>query len=111
MKPAAPPTDHGDELKPMHPKDTQPSPEFRGARKDFVAWHESFFSMLRLRSSKWVKIIDRPKSKRERKLIDERAKEDYLAYAQVRGQDKYVEDNSETFPKILYRYLLDYTKH
>ena len=40
-----------DELKPMHPKDTKPPPEFGGARKDFMPWHESFSSKLRLRSS------------------------------------------------------------
>ena len=52
MNPAAPPTDHDDELKPMHPKDTKRPPEFSAARKDFMAWHESFSSILRLRSSK-----------------------------------------------------------
>ena len=110
MNPAAPPTDHDDELKPMHPKDTKPPPEFSGARKDFMAWHESFSSKLRLRSSKWAKIIEWLKSKRERRLIDGRAKEDYLAYAQVHGQDKYVEENLETFQQFLYRYLLDCAK-
>ena len=33
-----------------------------------------------------------------------------MAYDQVHGQDKYVEENFETFQKFLYRYLLDYTK-
>ena len=42
MNPAAPPTDHDDELKPMHPKDTKPPPEFSGARKEFMARHASF---------------------------------------------------------------------
>ena len=41
-----------DELKPMHPKDIKPPSEFSGARKDFMPWHESLTSMLRLRSSK-----------------------------------------------------------
>ena len=72
----------------MHRKDTKPPPEFGGARKDFMAWHESFSSMLRLRSSKWAKIIDWLKAKREKRLIDGQAKEDYLAYAQARSQDK-----------------------
>ena len=31
-----------DELKPMHPKDSKPPPEFSGARKDFMVWHETF---------------------------------------------------------------------
>ena len=31
-----------DELKPLHPKDVKPPPEFGGARKDFLPWHESF---------------------------------------------------------------------
>ena len=35
---------------------------------------------------------------------------DYLAYAQVNGSDKNIEDNFETFQKHLCRYLLDYTK-
>ena len=83
---ASPTADYkDDELKPMHPKDTKPPPEFGGARKDFMAWHDSFSSMLRFRSSKWAKIIDCLKAKRERRLIDRRAKEDYLAYAQVHG--------------------------
>ena len=94
----------------MHLKDIKPLPEFSGARKDFVARHASFSSMLRLRSSKWAKIIEWLKSKRERRLIDGRAKEDYLAYAQVHGQDKYVEENFETFQKFFYRYLFDCTK-
>ena len=110
MNPAALQMDHVDELKPMHPKDTKLPPEFSGARKDFMAWHESFSSMLRLRSSKWAKIIEWLKSKRERRLIDGRAKEDYLAYAQVPGQDQYVQENFETFHEFLYRYLLDYTQ-
>ena len=42
--------------------------------------------------------------------MDGRAKEDYLAYAQAHGQDKYVEDNFETFKKFLCRYFLDHTK-
>ena len=41
-----------DELKPMNPKDAKPPLEFDGARKDFMPWHESFTSMLRLRSAK-----------------------------------------------------------
>ena len=110
MNPAAPQMDHDDELKPMHSKDVKPPPEFSRARKEFMAWHESFSSMLRLRSSKWAKIIDWLKSKCERRLIDGRAKEDDLAYTQVHGQDNYVEDNFETFQKFLYRYLLDYAR-
>jgi hypothetical protein len=47
-----------DELKPLHPKDVKPPPEFGGARKDFLPWHESFTSMLRLRSTKWTKVVD-----------------------------------------------------
>ena len=41
-----------DELKPLHPKDSKPPPEFSGARKDFMVWHETFTSMLKLRSPK-----------------------------------------------------------
>ena len=33
-------------LKPLHLKDIQSLPEFVWARKDFLAWHESFTSML-----------------------------------------------------------------
>ena len=47
--------------------------------------------MLRLRSSKWAKMIEWLKGKREKRLIDGQAKEDYLAYAQLHGPDKYVE--------------------
>ena len=47
-----------DELRSMHPKDSKPPPEFLGARKDFMAWHESFTSMLRLRSSKRTRVIE-----------------------------------------------------
>ena len=41
-----------DELKPMHPKDSKPPPEFSGARKDFMVWHETFTSILKLRIPK-----------------------------------------------------------
>ena len=33
-----------------------------------------------------------------------------MAYAQVHGQDKYAEENFETFQRFLYRYLLDCAK-
>ena len=68
-----------DELKPMHPKDSKPPPEYSGARKDFMVWHENFPSMLRLRSSKWGKIIEWLRSRRENRLSDGQAKTDYLA--------------------------------
>ena len=47
-----------DELKLMHLKDTEPPLEIGGARKDFMPWHESFTSILRLRSAKWTKVVD-----------------------------------------------------
>ena len=40
------------ELKPMHPTDSKPPPDYSGARKDFMVWHENFSSMLKLRNSK-----------------------------------------------------------
>ena len=66
--------------------------------------------MLRLRPSKWAKIIDWLKAKRDKRLIDGQAKEDDLAHAQAHGQDKYVEEQIETFQRFLYRFLVDYTK-
>ena len=68
-----------DELKPMHPKDSKPPPEFSGARKDFMVWHENFTSMLRLRSAKWGKVIEWLRSRREKRLADGQAKADYVA--------------------------------
>ena len=47
-----------DELKPMHHKDIKPPPEFSWARKDLVAWHESFASTLRCTTPKWATVID-----------------------------------------------------
>ena len=84
-----------DELRPTYPKDSKPPPEFFGARKDFMPWRESFTSLLRLRSSKWTRVIEWLKSKRENRLVDGHAKLEYLAYAQVNGTDKKKEDNSE----------------
>ena len=100
-----------DELKPMHPKDSKPPPEFSGARKDFMVWHETFTSMLRLRSPKWGQVVEWLRSKREKRLSDGQAKADYIAYAAAHGaEDKYVEENFGLFQRHLYRYLLDYTK-
>ena len=66
-----------DELKPLHPKDVKPPPEFGGARKDFLPWHESFTSTLRLRLAKWTKLVDWLKTRREKRLQDARAKADF----------------------------------
>ena len=51
-----------DDLKPMHPKDMKPPPEFGGSRKDFLSWHESFTSMLRVRSTRWTTVVKFAKS-------------------------------------------------
>ena len=98
-----------DELRPMHPKDTKPPPECDGARKNFMPWHESFMSMLRLRSAKRSKIIDWLKAKREKMLLDGQSKADFLAYSQTHRSDEYIEKNFDIFSKHLYRYLLDFT--
>ena len=55
-----------DDLKPMHPKDMKPPPEYGGSRKDFLAWHESFTSMLRARSTRWTKVVNWIKARREK---------------------------------------------
>ena len=99
-----------DELKPMHPKDIKPPSEFSGARKDFMPWHESFTSMLRLRSSKWAKIVEWLKTKREKRLVDGHAKDDYLAHSVAhKSEDEYIEKHFAVFQTHLYRCLLDHT--
>ena len=99
-----------EELKPMHPKDTKPPPEFDGARKDFMPWHESFTSMLRFRSAKWTKIIDWLKAKREKMLLDGQSKADFLAYSQTHRSDEYIEKNFDIFSKHIHRYLFESLK-
>ena len=102
-----PADDHRDDLKPMHPKDIKPPPEYGGARKEFMSWHESFASMLRCKSSKWDKVIEWLKSRREKRILDGQAKAEY---EKVTNADEYVLSNFENFQKHLYRYLLDFTK-
>ena len=99
-----------DELKPLHPKDVKPPPEFGGARKDFLPWHESFTSMLRSRSTKWTKVVGWLTARREKRLQDDRAKADFVEYQSTREPDEYIEKNFELFSKHLYGYLLDNTK-
>ena len=84
-------TDDG--LKPMHSKDTKPLPEFDGSRKDFMPWHESFTSVLRLRSAKWGKIVDWLKAKRDNRVLDGQAEADFLAYSKNHGPDEYIKKN------------------
>ena len=87
-----------DEPKPMHPKDSKPPREYSGARKDFMVWHENFSSTLRLGSSKWGKIIEWLRSRREKGFSDGQAKADYLAYASAHdAEDKYLEENFNVF--------------
>ena len=99
-----------DELKPIHPKDVKAPAEYGGSRKEFLAWHESFTSMLRLRSTKWTKIIDWLKVRREKRLYDDKAKAEFMEHQKTRDPDPYIEKNFELFTKHLYRYLLDNTK-
>ena len=100
-----------DDLKPMHPKDMKPPPEFGGSRKDFLSWHESFTSMLRVRSTRWTKVVNWIKARREKKIQDDRAKDEFMKYqVEVKDPDAYIEKNFELFSKHLYRYLLDHTK-
>ena len=66
-----------DELKPIHHKDIKPPPEFSGARKDLVAWHESFASTLRCTTPKWATVIDWIKGPQEKRIIDEAAQAEY----------------------------------
>ena len=101
-------TDDG--LKPMHPKDTKPLPEFDGSRKDFMPWHESFTSVLRLRSAKWGKIVDWLKAKRDNRVLDGQAEANFLAYSKNHGPDEYIEKNFDLFSKHLCSYLVDFTK-
>ena len=58
--------------------------------------------MLRLRGPKWGKVVVWLRSKSEKRLPDGQAKADYIAYAAAHGaEDKYVEENFETFQKFL----------
>ena len=75
-----------DELKLMLLKDTEPPHEIGGARKDFMPWHESFTSMLRLRKAKSAKVVHWLKAEREKRLVDGKAKAEYLAYSWPTGQ-------------------------
>ena len=84
-----------DELKQLHPKDVKPPPEFGGSRKEFMPWHESFTSMLRLRSMKWTKIVSWLTTRREKRLQDDRVKADFVEYQFIREPDEYIEKNFE----------------
>ena len=98
-----------DELKPIHPKDVKPPAEFGGARKYFLPWHELFTSMLRLRSTRWTKIVDWLKARREKRLYDDKAKAEFMTH-QAHDPDPYIDKHFELFSKHLYGYLLDNTK-
>ena len=75
-----------------------------------MAWHESFTSMLRARSTRWSKVVNWIKARREKKIQDDQAKGEFVTYqAGVKDPDIYIEKNFELFAKHLCRYLLDYT--
>ena len=63
--------------------------------------------MLRCKTTKWHKVIEWLKSRKEKRLLDGTAQEEYK---KVGDHDVYILDNFETFQKHLYKYLLDYTK-
>ena len=100
-------TDKDELLKPMHPKDMKPPPEFSGKRGDFLSWHESFSAMLKCKTPKWMQVIEWLKGRKEKRIMDGTAKEEFK---KVSGHDAYVLDNLKIFQKHLYKYLLDYTK-
>ena len=66
--------------------------------------------MLRLRSTKWTKVVGWLTARREKRLQDDRAKADFVEYQSTREPDEYIEKNFELFSKHLYRYLLENTK-
>ena len=94
-----------DELKPMHHKDIKPPPELSGARKDCMAWHESFASMLRCKTPKWAKVIDWIKSRKETRIIGEAAQAEYEKTIGTSQFDKYIAEKLIPLRKHLYRYL------
>ena len=99
-------------LKPLHSKDMKPPPEFSGSKMEFVAWHESFTCMLKMKTTKWMKVVDWIKHRREKRIPSNNVKAEYdkLGLTNPALFDKYVSENLEVFQRHLYRYLLDFTK-
>ena len=102
-------------LKPLHSKDMKPPPEYSGGKKYFLAWHESFTSMMRMKTARWLKLVEWIKSRRKKRIPISGGKAEYgklepAGYAQHALFDLYIFDNFDAFQGHLYRYLLDYTK-
>ena len=46
----------------LHSKDMKPPPECSGGKMYFLAWHESFTSMMRMKTARWLKLVEWIKS-------------------------------------------------
>ena len=99
-----------DALKPLHSKDMKPPPEYSGAKKEFLAWHESFTSMLRMKTARWMKLVEWIKSRREKRIPISGGKAEYEKLKGSALFDPYILEYFDVFQRHLYKYLLDCTK-
>ena len=97
--------DKGDEdkneLKPMHGRDIKTPDRYDGSKKEFLAWHEGFTSMLYCRHSNWKKVVDGIRD-RQRDMRFKNADEFVKAI-----NDPGVNKQAEEYQKQLYNHLLD----
>ena len=81
LSPAALATDNYDErkefndyLKPLILKDMKAPAESNGYKKDFLAWHESFASMLTCKTAKWEIVMEQARKRKEKRIPSGTAK-------------------------------------